>query len=555
MNSLTKTLGLVLFAVLGLGLAWWQTPGAIEPELFSDEGEAFFPQFSDPAAVAELEVVAYDAEQAEPRTFLVQQDEQGRWTIPSHHGYPADATTKMGQAASLLIGLRKEGVRSDQSTDHVALGVADPLADPSIGEDGRGTKVTFRDRGGNDLASLIIGSSVGEDGERRFVRTPGSSRTYVSTIAQLPETRFSAWIERDLLDLSGWKIDRLAYDNYSVDEVSGSIVPGDRLDLKKADGKWTLGGLTETEEIDESLLGTITQELDDIQIVGVRPKPEGIDARLRTADGFELESLLISLQSRGFYVTRSAGVVSNDGELRVSTDDGVRYLLRFGEVIYGDEEAVSASADRPEGERAPEGAQANRFLMLTVERDTDALAPPGTERLPADELTKRRDARLMIERLVQAIDRYKAANEGRLPTSLEGLTEGDEPAFSGSIEQDPWGRDYAYVPGADGAFTLTSLGSDGAAGGEGAAMDLVSNLLDAEDTFEEAETAWRDHDAKVKKADEIVEKLSARFGPWYYVIAAKSYDTIKVGRVDVVKEKGAPADDPSDLPVPPGGGD
>ena len=74
---------------------------------------------------------------------------------------------------------------------------------------------------------------------------------------------------------------------------------------------------------------------------------------------------------------------------------------------------------------------------------------------------------------------------GRYPTTEEGLQilrvkpanvpNWDGPYLAKDVPMDPWGRPYIYkFPGTHGDFDLSSLGSDGAEGGEGEALDVVS---------------------------------------------------------------------------------
>ena len=66
---------------------------------------------------------------------------------------------------------------------------------------------------------------------------------------------------------------------------------------------------------------------------------------------------------------------------------------------------------------------------------------------------------------IQIVDR---AENRRLPASLEALV----PAAMASLPMDPWNRPFVYVTTAEG-YSLTSLGADGAAGGDGDAADWV----------------------------------------------------------------------------------
>ena len=56
----------------------------------------------------------------------MKRDDKGRWTIPSHGNYPADAKDRMGKAAAMMIGLRKDRVVSALKETHVGSGVVDP---------------------------------------------------------------------------------------------------------------------------------------------------------------------------------------------------------------------------------------------------------------------------------------------------------------------------------------------------------------------------------------------------------------------------------------------
>ncbi len=93
-------------------------------------------------------------------------------------------------------------------------------------------------------------------------------------------------------------------------------------------------------------------------------------------------------------------------------------------------------------------------------------------------------ARVQIELLGAALDQFKL-DVGRYPSSQEGLqalqqSPGNAPGWEGpylkkEVPRDPWGSPYQYrSPGEHGEYDLTSLGSDGAAGGDGEAADVTS---------------------------------------------------------------------------------
>lgn len=390
MNEILKTAVYVGVAAGLASFALWVTPTDASPPLFDDQGEAFFPDFDDPVGTAEkpavtsLEVIDYDAETAEAKPFKVEFRE-GSWTIPSHHGYPADAKDRLANTAAGVIGLTKDRIVGDQPESHDELGVLDPL-DAAGSLDGRGKRVTLRGPDGV-LADFIVGKEAEGTPGMRYVRLPEQNRVYAVKLDVDLSADFADWIETDLLQLSSYDLDRIVLDNYSVDEDTGSIDPGETLELTKPDGDWTLADAAPDEDLDDIVVGKLTSALDELEIVGVRKKPDGISEDLRSEAGIQLErDTLLSLQSKGYFMTRDGDVVSNEGELRARTKKGVEYTLRFGEVLFGVGKAVTAGGgDASEGDEGTQGTE-NRYLFVTVELDETAFDRP-TEPVKPEGLT------------------------------------------------------------------------------------------------------------------------------------------------------------------------
>ncbi len=95
---------------------------------------------------------------------------------------------------------------------------------------------------------------------------------------------------------------------------------------------------------------------------------------------------------------------------------------------------------------------------------------------------KQKSALAQIHLLATALD-LMYLDTGRYATSEEGLKTLREkpdnlPAWSGPyldkpIPNDPWGRPYNYkCPGDHGPYDLSSLGADGAVGGDGENQDI-----------------------------------------------------------------------------------
>ena len=139
MNEFGKTGVIAGAAVVLTALAMWMGPREVRPDMFGDQGQEFWPAFKDKEEngktveyaadkVAELEVSEFREATSDVYQFNVKRDDKGRWTIPSHGNYPADAKDRMGKAAAMLIGLKKDTVVDDSKARHVDLPICVALS-------------------------------------------------------------------------------------------------------------------------------------------------------------------------------------------------------------------------------------------------------------------------------------------------------------------------------------------------------------------------------------------------------------------------------------------
>ncbi len=556
MNEFVKT-GVILGGAVALALvAAAMGPKPIQNDLLSDQGELFFKDFTAAADATYLEVTEFSAEKSEARKFAVQRDKEGRWTIPSHGNYPADAKERMAQAAALVIGLKKDSCVGDRIEDHASFGVVDPL-DPGTDPAGRGLRVTLKNAAGNDLADLIVGKEADRKMGVRYLRLPGKRRVYAAKLDGELSTKFADWIETDLLKASSWDIQKVTFDNYSVDEQRGAIVPGDKYVITKdAAGKWAFDGVDAAkEESNEDKLGEIGDTLGQIKIVGVRSKPEGLTARLERANGIEAQRLMLDLVRKGFFLDQSGKLFSNEGDLLFETKKGVRYTLRFGELVPGSgEDVTSGIAAAPKDGATPAPgtvASNNRYLMVTAEFDEALLTKPAGAKLPKEQLDKRSEARTQIELIQKAVEAFRAKNENKLPESLAKLTEkpAEGDAFLAELKKDPWGEDYRLVVTGE-TYAVVAHAEDKVEGGEGMGADVRSDRLPFEDELRKITTSWEEFDRKVEEGRKEADKLTKRFGPWYYVIDQSLFGKLKPKRADLVKPKSATPPANGETPAP-----
>jgi len=395
MNENKKTLIYAGVAVVLLILAIFTSPGRITPEAFLDQGEEFFPDFTDPNEAATLEVVDFDEATGQPRPFKVT-FRGSRWTIPSHHDYPADARDRLAMTAAGVIDIKKEEFRTDKVSDHEACGVVDPL-DETAGTAGRGTRVTIKGQSDQVLADFIVGLPVTGRPSYRYVRLPNQNRVYSAKVDVQFTTRFEDWIETDLLRLSTPKVEEMVLADYSINEQTLKVETHDNVMLKKKDGVWSIDKVAKGRQVDTTAVKNLLTALTELRIVGVRPKPEGLSANLRAAGGQTqlTQTDLMSLRDKGFYLSRDNQLLSNEGELEVFTTDGVLYTLRFGEVVYGTGLAVTAGLE-DDSKQKKDATGENRYLFITAgfdenyfkepprPSDTSYIGKPETELTDAD---------------------------------------------------------------------------------------------------------------------------------------------------------------------------
>ncbi len=521
MNELAKTLTFVAVALLLTGAAFVSTRDrAVRNKEFNDLGQKFFPEFDDPLKCTDLEVVSFDPTTATATRFRVMW-KNNRWVIPSHYDYPADARDRLSKTAGAVMDLTKDTIRSDRVEDQQAMGVVDPLDSKVSTMEGRGKRVTLRDASEKVLADFIIGNEIrgterGKEGggAQRYVRVPGQKRTYGVAVKADLSTRFADWIETNLLKVDTGKVRKVLFDNYKMREARSAdgqpvLVPerGDRVtvtrkesfgpwtvSIEKRDpktGQWNASPVPAGQEPNEDKLRSLVDALGDLKIVGVRPKPPGLtdpnDPKLELT-----VPIVLSLQNRGFYLSRGHGLFSDQGDVVVTTEEGVVYTLRYGGPVFATGDELSAGtpdtaekkdeadkAKKKDAERKPAGTQENRFLMVTVSFDPTMIPRPTKEEKPEG----------------------KPGDKYTLPDNVFAPDEAEVKAAADKEKRDK-----------------------------------------------------EEYERKIADGQKKVKDLAARFGPWYYVTPGESFTQINLDVNSVLRPKGASNSNPSTGGFPTGGG-
>jgi hypothetical protein len=330
-------------------------PESRTPAILSDQGEAFYPNFTDAQAPRAIEVVGYDEATATARPFKVL-FQKGRWIIASNFNYPVDIGDRLSKTAAALMDMKKDVVRSDSVQDHAACGVVDPLDQKTASLTGRGKRVTLRDARGAVLADYILGKAVDGKPGFRFVRLPGEKRTYAVRTEAEPSAEFADWVNAGLLRIASASIRKVTVNSYSIDERLGRVMNAETAVLTHEKDAWKLTG---AEKFNQAAVTGMAAALDQLKIVDVRPKPPSLAQDLKSGQiRLSLEAQ-VSLRQRGYFLTPQGRLLANQGEMTVETANGLVYTLRFGEIATAEGAAPDpAAAARQKGEV--------RHLFVTV---------------------------------------------------------------------------------------------------------------------------------------------------------------------------------------------
>jgi hypothetical protein len=535
--------------------------------------QILFEKFTDPLAAASLRIVKYDSDAEAYSEFEVAKDRKTSvWTIPSNENYPADANRQMSEAANLFVGLKALNVASEKRDEQALFGVVEPdKKKEDTGGEGVGTLVQFRDEKGDTLADLIIGKPDAQDPRKRFVRIPSEDVIYVAEINPTPlSTDFKQWIESDLLKLSGADIEVIGIRNYSLVEVGEGKLGLSRnydadLLFNVRDGKWIprqisvyegkkgqTRELQATEELNSNKLNDMKNTLDNLRIVNVAKKPPGVAADLK---GEQLkDSTLNALARRGFIASPSSegGTMeffAMNGDIQVTTKDGVQYLLRFGNGAGATFEPVDSQQVTTE-----EGAKEvsiNRFLLVTTRVDNSKFPEPELQRLPET-----------IEELKTLEDLKQGPKV--VPPDRSAPTPQDSDAPPPASEGDGNGEASLRVPSKSRFVSLQDPATDPVLAQEPPAAKPAAEQPPAELTDEEwkerldaeRERITKENQRKIDLRNDRLSvakkksaELNARFADWYYIVSDSEFKRLKIELQDLITAK-APGGPSAPLGLP-----
>ena len=560
-------------------------PAAIKE--FGKMGQEFYPEFTDPTTATSLTVSVIDPEEVKPLQFSVKQsDDTGQWVIPSHHDYPADAADQLAKTASSIIGIKRGAMISRWESDHAKYGVVDPETDSvSIDQiEGIGKRITIGGPNEATLASYIVGKKNEDSTNQYFVRHPDEAETYIAELDINLTTKFGDWVNTDLLEITDGDIVRLDLNDYSFDEIQGTITGNIESVLSRdsSSADWELEGIdAETEQVKTAAVTETLTALTTLEIAGVRPKQAGLTpdlqidrAALRSQGDFD--RLSRDLLSRGFLLQPNREnkelleLISREGEMFVGASDGLLYRLYFGRAFTGsnedleiglssvtteeegeeapsDEETAGDSAeDKKEGEEETPSGKPGRYVFVRVNFDAtllgDVLTKPEEPQEPAE-------IQELKEKIAAAAEEAatEETEEAAPESETDGSTEEKSTEEETADEEDTQEQDEEDSSEQE----AEAVESD-----EEKLARLQEEFTAAQAAYQTEQAAFEEYQQKIEEGTEKAVELNRRFAKWYYVIPGESYDKLSLDRDNIVEPKqDESSEDPAGgagLNVPPG---
>jgi hypothetical protein len=548
-------------ACIAIVAGWASRPSQNTVNVASRVGEDLTQQFTDPGAAKQLKIVEFDEDSATLREFEVAEVD-GLWTIPSKDNYPADADRQMAEAATSLMDREIMAIAGESAADHEQFGVIDPLSPKlDVGQNGVGTHVTISDIQDKPLVDLIIGKEVkNTTNEQHYVREANRDLVYIVEIDPTKlSTNFEDWIEKDLLKLNAWDIQQVQINDYSAelqpvmtpqgigiqvaldpraemklayDDEKGNWTAEDLKEFSKGSEQYTEFALTENQELNAEKLDALKTALDDLAIVDVDAKPAGLSADLKAGVDFLDDAKARSdLRALGFATVAardgSGGqeLISSDGEVIVTMKDGVEYVLRFGDLRLDTSGKDAAQSADEQAQASNQNVQ--RYLFAMARFNEDAIKKPQLEELPPlpDEETEAAAA----DEPVEEEEEEEEANETQSVTDSAAASDSNSSSAS-SLQQ-------ASEPATTETTNTNSKESGPKPEPKKHSPEYEKILAQRKRIELENKRKLDEYNALVEKGRQQVKDLNLRFGDWYFVVSNDTFQKVRLGKSDVVKEK------------------
>lgn len=205
---------------------------------------------------------------------------EAAWTVPAHHGYPADA----GKVRRLVLALADALVVETKTSNpdyYDRLGVGD-ASESGTG----GTAVSLE--GVDGARAVIVGNRESQGGRGTYVRVAGEPAARLVDQAIVVETGSLDWLDREVMDVPAGRVSAIEISHPDGDRVGIARDAGGSLGLLQVPEGREVSGPTAADALARALAAL---RFDDVRPAkGSESSDEAVTARFTLDDGTVIEA-------------------------------------------------------------------------------------------------------------------------------------------------------------------------------------------------------------------------------------------------------------------------
>jgi hypothetical protein len=334
-------------------------------------------------AIRGLAIAIWDESHSKANFFAVKRVGDG-WGIASRFDYPADADVCVSKVSGFME-LQRGRLATNDPKRFSEFGVVDPVDDKSEihpeyrsdGRSGRGKRVVMTDSSGAILVDMVVGDHDLQSPGACFVREIGSNEVWTAKVNPDLSTCFTDYVEVDPLKIPKDNIRSLMVSDYSIDLSQRTITEHSAISLQKNGDQWVPEGTQpEGEKVAKDVVDKLVTAVTAIKLTDVQPfimPGRPVQREMKDNGFFFADPSTSPAGSPIVQLDQPAAVVGQNGQLTITTLDGLRYNLLFGNpTLVADEDAAKDTAQKDPPVARPKGR--NMIVWVSYDPAFDEVA-------------------------------------------------------------------------------------------------------------------------------------------------------------------------------------
>lgn len=301
-------------------------------------------------------------------TSIVLELREGAWTIPDRAYYPA-SVSKVKSLLYKALGLEVSQLVTEQESNFEKLGVTDEAVKKGQG------KVTFRDKEGKDLSSILFGEHRKKEHDSglsmptgQYVRRADQKRVYMISEPVTIVTTVSNWLETNLMNVLPSKIYSITQGTNSgeMEAVDFELTRDPKSKTEVTPEFLVKTAIPEGKAVDSGTIGQVRSGLENLRIEDV------ISVDSEEAKGLAFDGKTIFQLTNGQVITVATAKKDNTvyGKVQVAFDEQLASVLKA--------EAEKVAQEAAKAEKEKKAAEEAAKSQETPGNTTNATAETGT---------------------------------------------------------------------------------------------------------------------------------------------------------------------------------